>query len=188
MGDPGCNIAFEISIGSESKFELAVAPKLALDEEFRETIDIEDIQIITNTDTGNTMLHIETHSSRVPETVYVRMPVISRVTENKILEESVSFDNVAQHSEIINGKQIDTLMLFFDEDTFSNIPRKLSLGKDEEIKSLFSNMYLDDNGDILSGHFVFVKPSDFELSNTYDVVINGTFENYTPVVAAVNLK
>lgn len=188
LGDSGRDIAFEISIGSSSEFELAVAPKLASDEKFSEIIDIENIEITTDIDTGSTMLHFEAHASSTLETIYVRMPIISRVTEDKILEENVSFDNVVHHSEIINGKQVDMFTLSFDKDEFSKIPRKLALGKNEEVKSLLSNIYLDDNGNILSGYFVFVKPSDFEPSNTYDVIINGTFENCEPVVAAISLK
>lgn len=181
-------LTLELSINSTAAFDMAASPKISLDEDFNQLIEIDNIMVTTDSDSKNTTLVIDAHCSGVTDTIYVQMPIISRTTEDKILQQNVNTSNIVEYTETINGETIDMFVLPFDANDFSVIPRKVSLGENEEIKSLLSNISLDDNGNPVSGYFVFVKPENYELSDTYDVIINGTFEHCDPVVAAISIE
>lgn len=184
-------LSFEISVSSDTAFEMAAPPKIALDEDFNQPVSINNITIeenTGNTSTEETILSIEAYCDNSVDSIYVQMPIISRVSETEIVEKNVHFSEAIEYSNTVDGKEIHMFALPFDAEEFSVAPRTITLDTGEQIESLISDMYLDDDGNIVSGYFVFVKPDNYTVLDTYDVVVTGVFENLTPVVATVNFE
>ena len=118
------------------------------------------------------------------------MPTTSTTKATKLPVTWVQFTNTSKGVKFTEEKNISMFALHFDANTFSVVPRTITLNTNtgEKIESLLTKIYLDENGNLSSGCIYFIQPDTFSFSNSYDVVINSIHEISTPVVAEVSLS
>lgn len=173
-------IEVKITVDSKDEHEIVAPLAVSSDRNFQNKLDPDKIRSNDDSIIG------VYYSDFLPETIFVKMPLIAKVTSDVVNCENVSFDEVNEYSGIIADKETNFLVLKYSEDEFPVFPRLLEIeSQGEKVQCLFNDCWRDDNGNLLEGYYTFIKPEKFIVNDTYDVVILGTYENCSPVIAEI---
>lgn len=161
-------LTFSLKANSDNSVQYTSLPVVATDENFENIIEIseDDVAIIDGA------MSISADCDEQVDTLYIKMPDITIVNDDaEMLVNNVS---ELQVQDIVNEEAGTRLLqLTFDADTFDVTPNSAVLLGDEEIKSVSTMVFFDEDNNVISGTFIFSVPDDYEYSNTFDMVLKG---------------
>lgn len=161
-------LTFSLKANSDNSVQYTSLPIVATDEDFENIIEIseDDVAIIDGA------MSISADCDEQVDTLYIKMPDITIVNDDA--EMLVKNVNELQVQDIAN-EEVGTrlLQLTFDADTFDVTPNGAVLLGDEEIKSVSTMVFFDEDNNVISGTFIFSVPDDYEYSNIFDMVLKG---------------
>ena len=169
------NYTVELSLGinASNALEMIADPVL---ETAVDMLEISDLQFEDST------LTITASCAEMPETLTLKTPKFRKLLDNEVLVSNVrGLETVTTYDEEYD---ITTLELFYDATDFSIAPRLATIQtslsaqnlETEEFRSVISDQFFDENGEVTGGRFLFVVPDDYELPQNYDLLLRGTVE------------
>lgn len=161
-----------LEVNCNDSAELATLPVIAIDQNFEHCLDIglEDITFLEDN-----CLSVNLENARSYETLYVKMPNIS-VYDDSVSLLAEELDGINAESctvETDAGNTVRLLKLSYDAEDLPFIPHYATLIADEEIGALAYDTFSDDTGNVTRGSMTFAIPDDYELPDTYTLLLDG---------------
>lgn len=174
-----------IKLESDENIEINNSPVIAYDSSFENAVEITDISVKSDDNSTVEIVTVEIQCTEQSDSLYVKLPSVAKVSEEQYLINSLD-RSLIEEFEDNNGTK--WLELTYNINDFPVAPRFATIISDIELECLFSDTYIDDNGNITGGKIVFIEPENYVLSETFDLTIIGTIEQSEPAYAEIKLN
>lgn len=135
---------------------------------------------------GDDPLYVEFVCDELPETIYFQPPAYSFFRDDQVVVTDV--DTLEADVQYLEEDGMTRLELRYEAGDLPYIPRGATIlaaketpGETSEdaldYSSVSCSNYYDDNGDLISGGFVFLIPGQFQPATYYDILIDGYVED-----------